>query len=78
MARSRGSISAQSVSLTRPRNASSIAVNRLRSDSATQSDQEELNDDAEFLSHPVEPRARTSQLPPVMVRLSYQKSSFTC
>ncbi|ETN39360.1 uncharacterized protein HMPREF1541_05583 [Cyphellophora europaea CBS 101466] len=65
--RTRGSISTQSVSLARHRTESASA-NRVRSDSnKTQSmHQPELDDDAEFLNHPVEPRARTAQLPPIL------------
>lgn len=43
-------------------------VNRVRSDSnRTGSFKEDIVDESEFLNHAVEPRARTAQLPPVMV-----------
>ena len=47
----------------------STATNRLRSDSSrTQQYVPEMNGDEDIgISHPVEPRARTAQLPPVMV-----------
>lgn len=66
--RTRGSISAQSVSLYKLRTESASVVNRVRSDSTQgQSNQPtELGKDAEFLNHPVEPRSRTALLPPVM------------
>ncbi|KIV91857.1 hypothetical protein PV10_06349 [Exophiala mesophila] len=67
--RTRGSISAQSVSLQRQRTESTSVVNRIRSDSnrtGVQSIQAEIIDESEFINHPVESRARTAQLPPVM------------
>ncbi|KEF52238.1 uncharacterized protein A1O9_11865 [Exophiala aquamarina CBS 119918] len=68
-ARTRGSISMQTVSLLRQRTESSGLANRLRSDSnrtGTQSVAPEVVDESQFLSHSVESRARTAQLPPVM------------
>ena len=68
--RTRGSISTQSTSLARHRTESASVVNRNRSDSnRTQSmHQPQLDEDAEFINHPVEPRSRTAQLPPVLSR----------
>src|SRR5271170_546274 len=66
--RTRGSISTQSISLQRHRTESVTVANRIRSDSnRTQSVHQEPAGEAEFLNHAVEPRARTAQLPPVMV-----------
>ncbi|KIW62616.1 hypothetical protein PV04_10774 [Phialophora macrospora] len=67
-ARTRGSISTQSVSLLRQRTESTSIVNRIRSDSNRTGSfvQVETVDESEFLNHPVEPRARTALLPPVM------------
>jgi len=77
-ARARGSISTQSVSLARHRTESTSMINRVRSDSNRDpSLQQSLGEDAEFLNHPVEPRARTAQLPPVMVCLPYPNSRET-
>ncbi|KIV83238.1 hypothetical protein PV11_05284 [Exophiala sideris] len=65
--RPRGSVSAQSVSLLRQRTESASVINRVRSDSQrTGSIQVDVVDESEFLSHGVEPRARTALLPPVM------------
>ena len=72
-ARTRGSISTQSVSLLRQRTESTSVVTRLRSDSnrtGTQSISADIVDESEFLNHTVESRARTAQLPPVMVSSS--------
>ena len=68
-ARTRGSISAQSISLLRQRTESTSVVNRIRSDSNRTGSfvQTETVDESEFLDHAVEPRARTALLPPVMV-----------
>ncbi|EXJ91188.1 hypothetical protein A1O1_04297 [Capronia coronata CBS 617.96] len=66
-ARTRGSISQQSGSLLRQRTESASVINRIRSDSnRTGSIQQDIVDESEFINHPVEPRARTAQLPPVM------------
>ncbi|KIX96167.1 uncharacterized protein Z520_07945 [Fonsecaea multimorphosa CBS 102226] len=67
-ARTRGSISAQSISLLRQRTESTSIVNRIRSDSNRTGSfvQPDTVDESEFLNHAVEPRARTAQLPPVM------------
>jgi hypothetical protein len=57
------------VSLIRQRTESVSVINRVRSDSnrtGTQSSHEAV-DESEFMNHPVEARARTAQLPPVMV-----------
>lgn len=66
--RTRGSISTQSVSLSKTRTDSIGIVNRGRSDSsrAQSIHATELGQDAEFLNHLVEPRSRTALLPPVM------------
>lgn len=66
--RTRGSVSTQSVALARHRTESASVVNRVRSESnRTQSvHQPELDADAEFINHAVEPRARTAQLPPIL------------
>jgi len=65
LSRARGSISG-SVSLARHRT-ESASVNRLRSESnRTDPMQQEHEEEPEFINHPVEPRARTAQLPPVM------------
>jgi catabolite repression protein CreC len=68
--RNRGSVSTQSISLARHRTESASVVNRVRSDSnRTQSmHQPELDEDAEFINHAVEPRSRTAQLPPILSR----------
>ena len=70
MGRTRGSVSAQSVSLARHRTESASVVNRLRSDSGRSQSvkQPEYDGDAEFINHAVEPQARTAQLPPVLSR----------
>ncbi|KAJ4551207.1 hypothetical protein HRR88_008087 [Exophiala dermatitidis] len=67
-ARTRGSISTQSVSLLRQRTESNSVINRIRSDSNRTGSfvQQDIVDESEFINHPVEPRARTAQLPPVM------------
>lgn len=57
--RPRGSVS--SVPLARLRTESSSIIQRLRSDS------ESVGPGGGEIVHPVEPRARTAQLPPVMV-----------
>jgi hypothetical protein len=69
--RTRGSISAQSISLLRHRTESASVINRIRSDSnRTQSMmQTELADDAEFINHAIESQGTVAQLPPVMVWL---------
>lgn len=70
LARARGSVSGQSVSLARHRT-ESASVNRMRSDSnRSQGMRDQNNDEDEpvFVNHAVEPRARTAQLPPVMVK----------
>ncbi|ERF75511.1 catabolite repression protein creC [Endocarpon pusillum Z07020] len=64
IARQRGSISAQSISLQRQRTGSVVTLPRLRSDSNRLFYGDPASD--EVLYHPVEPRARTAQLPPVM------------
>ncbi|RMZ75789.1 hypothetical protein DV738_g5270, partial [Chaetothyriales sp. CBS 135597] len=69
--RTQGSVSAQSVSLMRHRTESASMINRMRSDSnRTQSivNQPELDEEAEFINHEVEPQSRTAQLPPIMVK----------
>ena len=67
-ARSRGSISAQSISLQRHRTGSTTTANRLRSDSnKTQNQVQDTDNMDDLIHHTIEPRARTSQLPPVMV-----------
>ena len=67
-ARSRGSISAQSMSLQRHRTGSVTTENRLRSDSnKTQSQTQDTESMGNLISHTIEPRAQTAQLPPVMV-----------
>jgi len=65
IARQRGSVSAQSISLQKQRTGSVVTIPRLRSDSNRLFYGEADSD--EVLYHPVEPRARTAQLPPVMV-----------
>lgn len=68
LARARGSVSGQSMSLARHRT-ESASVNRIRSDSnRSQGMQDQDEEEAVFINHPVEPRARTAQLPPVMVK----------
>jgi hypothetical protein len=67
-ARARGSISAQSMSLQRHRTGSTTTANRLRSDSnKTQSFSQDIESLGDLINHTIEPRARTAQLPPVMV-----------
>jgi hypothetical protein len=66
--RSRGSISAQSMPLQRHRTSSTITSNRLRSDSnRTQNQFQDTESVGDLINHIIEPRARTAQLPPVMV-----------
>lgn len=70
IARTRGSVSGQSMSLARHRTESTI-INRLRSESNRSQgpespEEEEEEEEAEFINHPVEPRSRTAQLPPVI------------
>ncbi|KAK5078466.1 hypothetical protein LTR64_003121 [Lithohypha guttulata] len=69
LARARGSVSGQSFSLNRHRT-ESASVNRMRSNSSRSQGNQQEDDEAEadFLNHPIEPRARTAQLPPVMVK----------
>lgn len=69
LGRTRGSVSGQSFALSRLRT-ESTTVNRLRSSSnRSQNAQSEGEEDApEYINHPIEPRARTAQLPPVMVK----------
>jgi hypothetical protein len=67
-ARSRGSVSAQSMSLQRHGAGSTTTANRLRSDSnRTQNQAQDLDYVGDLINHTIEPRARTAQLPPVMV-----------
>ena len=67
-ARQRGSVSTQSVSLQRHRTQSTATANRLRSDSnRTQSQLNGVHGHSDSVVHDIEPRARTAQLPPVMV-----------
>lgn len=65
IARQRGSISAPSISLQRHQTGSVATLPRLRSDSNRLCNGEAGRN--EVFYHPVEPRARTAQLPPVMV-----------
>lgn len=65
IARQRGSISAQSISLQKQSTGSVVTIPRLRSDSNRLYYGEPESD--EVLYHSVEPRSRTAQLPPVMV-----------
>ncbi|KAK5945957.1 hypothetical protein PMZ80_000096 [Knufia obscura] len=64
--RARGSVSG-SVSLARHRTESASA-NRLRSESNRSGPPQEEEEEPEFINHPIEPRARTAKLPPVMVK----------
>lgn len=66
IARQRGSISAQSISVQRQRTGSVTTLPRLRSDSNRLPNGEAETDEAVF--HSVEPRSRTAQLPPVMTK----------
>lgn len=69
------------MSLQRQRTESTSVVNRIRSDSnrtGVQSIQAEIIDESEFLNHPVESRARTAQLPPVMVGLLEKLEASFC
>ncbi|RMZ86352.1 hypothetical protein DV736_g6422, partial [Chaetothyriales sp. CBS 134916] len=70
LGRTRGSVSAQSASLMRHRTESASIINRIRSDSNRSQSfkQPELDEDAEFINHNVEPQSRTAQLPPIMVK----------
>lgn len=68
IARTRGSVSGASVSLARHRT-ESASVNRMRSESnRSQSLHLEEEEEPVFINHPIEPRSRTAQLPPVMVK----------
>lgn len=76
LARTLGSVSGQSLSLARHRTESASVHNRLRSGSNRtpslrheQQQDEEVEEEAEFINHPVEPRSRTAQLPPVMAKV---------
>lgn len=68
-ARTRGSVSGASLARHRTESAS---VNRIRSNSTksqlTQQQGDFEEDEPEFINHPIEARARTAQLPPVMVK----------
>ena len=66
MHRQRGSVSVASISLHRNRTGSIITIPRARSDSNRLFDGV---DNDQVVYHPVEPRARVAQLPPVMVSL---------
>lgn len=72
LARTRGSVSGQSISLARHRTESASVHNRLRSESnRSQSLNHEgaEEEEPEFINHSVEPRSRTAQLPPVMAKV---------
>jgi hypothetical protein len=64
--RQRGSIASSNLKMQRTQTGSS--VNRLRSNSNLTSGS--MLDEEEVVVHPVEPRARTAMLPPVLVSLS--------
>jgi len=66
LSRARGSVSG-SVSLARHRT-ESASVNRLRSESNRSGTMQEDEEEPEIIVHPLEPRARTAQLPPVMIK----------
>lgn len=74
-ARTRGSISGQSLSLARHRAESAGVQNRPRSETNRsqslhqQEEEEEEEEEPVFINHPVEPRSRTAQLPPVMAKV---------
>jgi catabolite repression protein CreC len=79
IARQRGSISAQSMSLQRQRTGSVTTIPRLHSDSNRLYYGEPGSDEVQY--HSVEARARTAQLPPVMVSRASAlppKPGFTC